>query len=105
MKNYNKPQMPEEVKWVPTSFGCPQRHVKKVRILLTNGKIGYGTYINRERRWIGEDGKILNNVSAWRLVPDSFQSLDTETQDNEGTTNNVSYKENCNYPHIEDTRG
>lgn len=51
---------------------------------------------------MGLDGKILTNVKAWRLVPDSFQSLDTETQNNEGTTKNVNYKETCNYLHIEE---
>lgn len=98
MRNYKKPPIQEEARWVSTSFGCPQKNVKKVRVILTNGKIGYGMYINRERLWKSLDGKILNNVSAWRLVADSFQSLEDSNQQGD---NNGNYKENCNYPDIE----
>lgn len=102
MQQQPKTKLPENPKWISVSYGCPQKNVKKVRVLLSNGKVGYGMYINRERVWMNLDGKILNNVKAWRLLPDSLQTLDTEPQTQQGNVENVNYKENCNYPHIEE---
>lgn len=103
MERYTKPQVPDKPKWISVKYGCPQKTVKKVRVLLSNGKLGYGRYINRERQWVSfPEEKILDNVSAWMLLPDSFQALDIEQKPQQGDIENVNYKENCNYPHIEE---
>lgn len=107
MERYTKPQVPERTKWVSVSYGCPHKNVIKVRVLLSNGKLGYGTYVNRERQWRSfPGGEPLENVKAWMLLPDSFQTPENQQQWNTSNDNckeTFNYKENCNYPHIEET--
>lgn len=59
--------------WVPVDFGTPSKEVTKVLVKTKDGTITECTYSRHNRTWATtESGKILTDVKAWALLPDSI---------------------------------
>lgn len=68
------PKIPENPQWVAVSVGSPRKEVARVKLRLSYGAVIIGSYNNREKKWLSEDGKVLTNVTAWKLLQDSLET-------------------------------
>lgn len=60
------------IKWVPVTWGTPNKEVLKVLTKSADGFVEEGIYNRRNKTWARPDGTCLDGVVAWALSSDSI---------------------------------